>query len=96
MVLCTKETGTILREATFEEYQQSMMAAMEDGGEGVIIVDELRCYVEGEPLTCDNPDCSGGYVDAGDYVAHTGEVCTRYIPCSECYRLNTTEEEVMF
>jgi hypothetical protein len=40
------KTGEAIREATDEEAAESSEAAERDGGAGVILVDDRRCYVE--------------------------------------------------
>lgn len=47
--LCEYETGNIIRTATVDEYKLSVAASKIDGGAGVITIDGVRCYVEGEP-----------------------------------------------
>lgn len=42
------ETAERIREATPEELAASIAAAERDGGAGVIMVDDRKCYVEGE------------------------------------------------
>ena len=49
MKLMSYKTGETLRAATVEEYEESVAAAARDGGRGVIEVDGVACYVEGEP-----------------------------------------------
>ena len=49
MKLHNYETGDFIRTATTEELKRSIDAATRDGGAGVITVDGVRCYVEGEP-----------------------------------------------
>lgn len=43
------ETNEIIRPATRADYRLSYAASKVDGGAGVITVDGVRCYVEGEP-----------------------------------------------
>ena len=50
MNLVNYNTTAILRPATLAEYKASLDAATRDGGAGVIEVDGVSCYVEGEPL----------------------------------------------
>lgn len=40
------EDAEYLREATAEELEDSIEAAEHDGGAGVILVDDVRCYVQ--------------------------------------------------
>lgn len=49
MTLHNYETGESIRPATLDEYKLSVAASKCDGGAGVITVDNVRCYVEGEP-----------------------------------------------
>lgn len=49
MKLHNYETGDYIRIATLDEYKLSVAASKCDGGAGVITVDDVRCYVEGEP-----------------------------------------------
>lgn len=51
MKLHNYETGDFIRVATLDEYKLSVAASKIDGGAGVITVDGVRCYVEGEPET---------------------------------------------
>tara|TARA_Y100000593_G_scaffold48028_1_gene90805 strand:- start:2403 stop:2984 length:582 start_codon:yes stop_codon:yes gene_type:complete len=46
--LCNYDTGELIREATFAEIIESRQAATSDGGAGVIKVDGVSCYVEGD------------------------------------------------
>lgn len=43
--LIAYDSGDYIREATAEEYTESVHAADYDGGAGVILVDGRRCYV---------------------------------------------------
>ena len=43
------DSGLFIRQATRQEYKASIAASLLDGGVGVILVDDVRCYVEGEP-----------------------------------------------
>jgi hypothetical protein len=40
------QTGEQIRRATVSEYFQSLEAAREDGGQGVIVVDGVACFVD--------------------------------------------------
>lgn len=51
MKLHNYETGDFIRVAILDEYKLSVAASKIDGGAGVITVDGVRCYVEGEPDT---------------------------------------------
>lgn len=51
MKLHNYETGDFIRVATLDEYKLSVAASKIDGGAGVITVDGVRCYVQGEPDT---------------------------------------------
>ena len=42
------KTGETIRAATIAEYEASKAAAETDGGAGVIVVDGVSCYVDGE------------------------------------------------
>ena len=49
--LVNYNTTEIIRPATAEEHAASVEAAELDGGAGVIEVDGVRCYVEGDSAT---------------------------------------------
>lgn len=49
MTLTDYNTAETVRAATIEEWAQSILAAERDGGAGVIRVDGISVYVEGEP-----------------------------------------------
>lgn len=49
MKLHNYETGDFIRMATLAEYESSVAASKIDGGAGVITIDGVRCYVDGEP-----------------------------------------------
>lgn len=49
LVLRNYRTGEIIRKATRKEWCLSVAAAMMDGGAGVIRVDGVPVYVEGNP-----------------------------------------------
>src|SRR5690606_33646147 len=48
-------TGETIREATMEEMLRSIEAAANDGGAGVIEVDGVRCYVDGDRVEAGAP-----------------------------------------
>lgn len=50
MKLCRYADATTIREATIAEARESVSAAQSDGGRGVIWVDGVDCYVQGDPL----------------------------------------------
>lgn len=79
------ETGDFIRVATTDEYTMSVAAAAVDGGAGVITVDGIRCYVEGEPASpCGDPDCADGVVDGGEYYTHSGGIAQLFYDCPVC------------
>lgn len=49
------ETGETIREATIDELCRSVEAASRDGGAGVIEVDGVRCYVDGDMVEGGEP-----------------------------------------
>jgi hypothetical protein len=50
MTLTDYNTAETIRAATIEEWAQSILASERDGGAGVIRVDGVSVYVEGEPV----------------------------------------------
>jgi len=44
--LCNYQTGSDMRRATVAEASESIRAAADDGGCGVIIIDGIACYVD--------------------------------------------------
>lgn len=68
------ETGETIREATLEELLRSVEAGQTDGGAGVIEVDGVRCYVEGDLVEAGEPGTED--YDTGRVVAVSGDQVT--------------------
>ena len=54
-------TAEVIREATLEEMALSVEAAEVDGGAGVITVDGVSCYVDGDRIEVDCDETSEDY-----------------------------------
>lgn len=68
------ETGETIREATLEELLRSVESGQTDGGAGVIEVDGVRCYVEGDLVEAGEPGTED--YDTGRVVAVAGDQVT--------------------
>lgn len=73
-ILNNYETGETIREATLEELLRSVEAGQTDGGAGVIEVDGVRCYVEGDLVEAGEPGTED--YDTGRVVAVAGDQVT--------------------
>lgn len=65
------ETGETIRAATIAEYEASRAAAETDGGAGVIVVDGVSCFVDGEVTP---PKLPRQLHAAYDWTAAAGEL----------------------
>lgn len=68
------ETGETIREATLEEMLRSIEAGQVDGGAGVIEVDGVRCYVDGDRVEGGEPGTEDH--DTGRVVEVAGDQVT--------------------
>jgi hypothetical protein len=64
--LCNYRDNEIIRPATADEWFDSLHATLDDGGCGVIEVDDGVCYVDGPGVRCvsDSYDAQGGIYDS--------------------------------
>src|SRR5690606_28269925 len=73
-ILNNYETGETIREATLEELLRSVEAGQTDGGAGVIEVDGVRCYVDGDLVEAGEPGTED--YDTGRVVEVAGDLVT--------------------